>query len=545
MKKFYLICCLFATALVSTAQPFTSVWTKLATGVAPYTWFLADNNTTSLDYNPVTDKLLVAKRNTAVYIINPATGDIEGTLSTTGITVGSFTFNKIRVTADGVIYAITLATAAGNCTITRWANQAANPTTFTFAVTERTGDAFGLSGTGNSTILYASGAASAGGVVGNVNIYMLNTVNGLNFFLESKIVVPTGSTGITQWANRAVEPVSNSLTSDLWINSGGGQARRITVGAKSGDTRPGAFAFAVEDGVGNGQASVGYGGLRLISVATTSSKYLVFAGGNNSNAGTRMKTLNVTNEAAVTTYGLDSLYQPDVVASYITNANGTGDAAYKKETNGTYTVFYLSTNNGIQATRTGDAILPISLSQFSAVLQNRSVILDWNTASEANNSGFNIEKSINGKDFSNIGFMRTKATNGNSNSVLTYQFEDTKLVEGKSYYRLQQVDRDSRAVYSDIKTVQAALTQAFTIRLLQNPMRDNLLLNVKSKGAKKIQITLTNSGGAVVISTQKNIVSGDNNITLPASALANGVYYLSVKDNETGKQEAVLKVVKD
>jgi hypothetical protein len=540
MKKLYFYLLFTAFVIVTNAQPFTSLWQKRADGV-DFAWFTADNNTVSLDYNPVTNRLLVSKRNTNIYIINPATGASEGTLSVTGLGTEAFKFNKIRVTSDGVIYGISLVTTAsaatpGQCKIYRWADQMANPTLCAdFAVTERIGDAFGLSGSGNNTILYAGGAALAAGGGNSINIYMLNTVNGLNYFVESKINVAT-SGGVTQWANRAVEPITNSLTSDLWINSGGGPARRITVGSNSGGVRTGTLAFSITDGVGNGQASVGYGGTRHLT--TPNGKYLIFAGGNNSNAGTRMKMLNVTDEMNVTTYGLDSLGDP--LTDYVTNANGTGDAAYRLDADGGYTVFYLSTNNGFEATKTGLAILPVTLSSFNATIRNKSVLVNWSTATEINNEGFVIEKSVNGRDFSKIGFVASKAIDGNSTAAISYQFEDGKLLDGKSYYRLRQVDKDGKAAVSETKTVQNAIS-GFTVKVLSNPVSENIVLSMKTNTIKQVQLALTNASGAVLMSRNQQIAVGDNNVNIPVQQYATGLLFLSVKDGDTNQ---VIKIVK-
>ena len=184
MKKMYTLILGIILSFVGYAQPLTSQWVKLA-NATDYAWFTNDNNVASIAYNPATDRLLVSKRNDRIFIVNPATGAEVGQLNTTGWGAESFKANKIRVTSDGVIYAISLATGAGQCKIYRWADQASTPTLCAdFTVTERCGDAFGISGTGNNTILYASGSGTTSNAI---NIYMLNTVNGLNFFVESNI----------------------------------------------------------------------------------------------------------------------------------------------------------------------------------------------------------------------------------------------------------------------------------------------------------------------------------------------------------------------
>lgn len=540
MKKFYSLSILLLAVIMGYSQPFTAVWTKLA-NTGDYAWFASGNDVNSVAYNPATNKLLVAKRGNAIYIINPETGAEEGTLNVAGIGAEGFKYSKIRVTSDGVIYAISLATGAGQCKINRWANQAATPTLCAdFSVTERTGDSFGLSGSGSSTILYASGAG--GGGASGINIYMLTTFNGLNFFVDSKINVVT-SGGVSQWANRAVEPVTNSVTSDLWIKSGGGPARRITVGPKSGDVRTGTVAFQIEDGVGNGQASVGYGGMRLLTTPN-GNKFLIFAGGNNSNAGTRMKTLEVGDEAAVKTFGLDSLYTGDVVAQYVTNANGTGDVSFKMEANGEYTVFYLSTNNGIQATKTGETILPVTLAKFDAAMFNTTARLSWLTAAENNNRGFDIERSANGTDFTKIGFVASKAPDGNSKLPLQYQFDDNNLNGGKQFYRLRQIDKDGKINLSDIRWVEKGNNASFVASLRSNPITDQVSVRINSMEKGNVSISLANASGAVLQTATRNLESGENWVNLPASNLPKGVYFITIRDNKNTGQPATLKVIK-
>jgi hypothetical protein len=347
MKNLYLflfIICL-ATANLQ-AQNFTQAWKKLANST-DYAWFSGDNNVTSLAFNPVTNKLLVSKRAVGIYVINPATGAQEDSLKLQGIGTEGLRHNKIRVAADGSIYGISLATVAGPTKIYRWATQADTPTLCaTFTVTERCGDAFGLSGSGNNTVLYASGA----GVTPTTNtfvIYILNTTNGKDFALESRVVMNSTPTAGQAWANRVVEPDGMGVNAPLWINGGGFNARKITLGAKdAGGVRTGTVVTTIEDGVGSGQASLGYGGTRLFTNAA-SKKFLVLAGGNNAYAATKMTAINVTDETVPITFGIDSF---NTQASYVVNTNGTGDVSFKDNGNNSFTAFVLSTNNGIAAT---------------------------------------------------------------------------------------------------------------------------------------------------------------------------------------------------
>ena len=161
MKQLFTLVIAFGMMSTLSAQNFTQVWKKLANGT-DYTWFNStDNNATTLAFNPVTNKLLVSKRNDRIFVINPTTGAQEDTLKLQGVGTESFKYNKIRVSSDGAIYAISLATSPGLAKIYRWASQTDTATLCaSFTVTERCGDAFGLSGAGANTVLYASGAGA-------------------------------------------------------------------------------------------------------------------------------------------------------------------------------------------------------------------------------------------------------------------------------------------------------------------------------------------------------------------------------------------------
>lgn len=326
------------------AQSFTQNWKKLPND---YPWFLGNgNDVNSLAYNPITDKLLVSRRGSKIYVINPATGASSetDTLKTNSAVMGTegFKFSKIRIDGNGVIYAISLQTAAGTARIYRWASQTDTATlAASFPVTERTGDAFGLSGTGANTVLYASGA----GTVNNAfSIYILNTTNGSNFTLESTVKMNSVPIANQAWANRAVEPEGTGVTSPLWIKGGGFEARKITIGNKDvNNIRSATLVAEIPNGTGSGQASVGYGGMRLFTTANNT-KFLCFAGGNNSYAGTKMTALTVASNTDFQLFGRDSLVSQD---NYNTNGNGTGDVTFKANANGTFTVFYIATNNGI------------------------------------------------------------------------------------------------------------------------------------------------------------------------------------------------------
>ncbi len=92
--------------------------------------------------------------------------------------------------------------------------------------------------------------------------------------------------------------------------------------------------------------------------------------------------------------------------------------------------------------------LPVELISFFAVFSDGSVLLTWQTATEVNNYGFEIERSSTNSDagriWETIGF---KEGHGNSNSPKNYEFTDEHPPEGNLQYRLKQIDTDGRYEY--------------------------------------------------------------------------------------------------
>lgn len=524
MRRFLLVittCCL---TLFVKAQ-FTSVWEK--TAGASYSWFTTtSSNTTGCAYNPVTNKLLLADRNNLIAIINVATGASEGTLVTTGVGTESFKWNKIRVTSDGVIYGISLQTTAGGaCKVYRWDNQTAVPTLCaTFTVTERCGDSFGLSGVGTGTVLYASGNGITGSAV---NIYVLTTADGLNFSVTNTINIPI--TGTNAWSGRSVDPVTTGTSSDLWIRSQNTNTRRIS--------STGTVLYTSVDGSGTDQVPANFSNARYFQSAT-GKKFLALVGTSAAaTGGLQLRVLNVTNEAAVTNVGTATLTN-----TFNTNTSGIGDVAIKDNGDNTFTFFYVIPNNGVMAVLT-DKSLPVNISAFDGELKNNAAKLTWHTDNEINNNGFYIEKSLDGTNFSAINFVASKANN--NTNTFTYVYIDEKVKPGKNYYRLKQVDKDGKFVYSKIVAVTNEVrTKDFSVRVLSNPVKESIQLNITSVATKQVQILITDVAGKTWLTQQQPISIGENNIAINISALPKGLLLVTVGTAEETTSKKTISILK-
>ena len=158
--------------------------------------------------------------------------------------------------------------------------------------------------------------------------------------------------------------------------------------------------------------------------------------------------------------------------------------------------------------------LPVEWLDFEVSLENNHALLNWSTASEKNNYGFDIEKSTNGFNWEKIGFV---LGNGTTNEVSNYEFTDFKTVEGKNYYRLKQVDFDGEFEYSDIKEITISQFHNTTFKIYPNVVQDWLTIQ-NGEG----QVNIYNSKGQLI----QSITIEKETYQLSTSSLEKGIYFL-------------------
>jgi hypothetical protein len=182
--------------------------------------------------------------------------------------------------------------------------------------------------------------------------------------------------------------------------------------------------------------------------------------------------------------------------------------------------------------------LPITLVEFNAKRTTvQTVLLNWKTAWEQNNKGFEIERRLNNENlFSKIGFVASLATGGNSSINLNYSYTDFNNFGEESYYRLRQVDLDNKFTYSQI--VKVNVQKSNQVQLYPNPA-DIYTLLVFSKPSKKTVATIFASNGQLVKSIE--IADGQNQQLIHVASLAKGEYTIRITNDETVE---TLKLIK-
>jgi hypothetical protein len=210
------------------------------------------------------------------------------------------------------------------------------------------------------------------------------------------------------------------------------------------------------------------------------------------------------------------------------NGSGSLTTAYKI---GSFSPFGFGSFGG------GNA-LPVTLTEIKATAKDKTIQVEWATATEINNKGFEVERSTDGEKFSNIGWV---SGNGTTTENIRYAFDDKNALENITYYyRLHQIDFDGASEYTPIVSAKINASKAGEIvwsRFIPNPAsaEANLVMNVNAEG--KAFIEIYNSFGQKVFETTYNIYRGLNNLPIDLSNLPAGNYIAEVQLN--GDRKAV------
>lgn len=181
-----------------------------------------------------------------------------------------------------------------------------------------------------------------------------------------------------------------------------------------------------------------------------------------------------------------------------------------------------------------NAGLPVELIQFDALRQNADeVLLNWATASETNNQGFQVERMLEGESsFAVIGWV-----DGKGNSLLTnyYQYTDENSTLGISYYRLKQVDFDGTESYSEIRAVDGQSSGKYIDwKIYPNPVNAALHVTFKQlpKQVDRATFSIFSMDGKRLYQYQTAIRSNQTIVLDFVEGLGAGTYTLSIETNE-------------
>jgi hypothetical protein len=187
------------------------------------------------------------------------------------------------------------------------------------------------------------------------------------------------------------------------------------------------------------------------------------------------------------------------------------------------------------------AIIPVELTSFTGNVNNLGqVVLNWETATEINNHGFEIERRTETSEFRTVGFVEGYGTTTEPRS---YNYTDVTAENGINYYRLKQVDFNGTYSYSD--EVEVDVNGPLTFDLAQNypnPFNPSTSIKYSVPESGNIRLSVFNIvGEEVAVLADGFTQAGFYEVSFNASNLPSGVYvYKLQSDNSVQAKKMML-----
>lgn len=233
----------------------------------------------------------------------------------------------------------------------------------------------------------------------------------------------------------------------------------------------------------------------------------------------------------------------------VISASSDGGATWTPMTSGTTNTLYVveaTTNNAWAAGNSGTILklsgnpVPVELTSFAASVVGKNVTLNWATATETNNRGFEVQRRSSTGDFIAMAFVEG---HGTTQQVQAYTYSDKNVESGKYSYRLKQVDLNGSFKYSNLVEVDVKVPNKF--ELSQNyPNPFNPTTTISYEIAKETIVSLKVYdviGNEIATLVNETKPAGSYQVVFDAANLSNGVYFYKIQaGNFTATKKLIL-----
>lgn len=188
----------------------------------------------------------------------------------------------------------------------------------------------------------------------------------------------------------------------------------------------------------------------------------------------------------------------------------------------------------------GSNIVPVELASFVASVNGNNVTLNWSTATETNNQGFEIQRS-NGGEYQVVGYV---AGHGTTVEPQSYSFTDQNIGAGKYQYRLRQIDYDGKYEYSSVVEVEVLGPKEYSLaQNYPNPFNPTTAIDFNLAVDSKVTLKVFDVLGQEIITlVNGNLSAGSHKVNFDASSLNSGVYLYRI--DATGVDGKTFSAVK-
>ncbi|HZW38954.1 MAG TPA: YCF48-related protein [Ignavibacteriaceae bacterium] len=218
-----------------------------------------------------------------------------------------------------------------------------------------------------------------------------------------------------------------------------------------------------------------------------------------------------------TTWDISTTGGPSIYGLYL-SAPSTIDSV---------TAYLVGLNTSIFSMKSG--IVPVELASFTSSVNGNTVTLNWSTATETNNFGFDVERKVNGT-WNKIGFVNGSGTTTERKS---YSFTET-LNSGKYNYRLKQIDHDGSYKYYNLpEVIEIGLPVQYKLsQNYPNPFNPSTIINYSLPSSGNVSIKVYNIIGKEVATIVNGYQEAGNYIrqfNASENGLSSGVYFYTIK----------------
>jgi hypothetical protein len=174
--------------------------------------------------------------------------------------------------------------------------------------------------------------------------------------------------------------------------------------------------------------------------------------------------------------------------------------------------------------------VPVELTSFTASVNNNAVTLSWETATEINNSGFDVERKSTVGEYDKIGFVPGFGT---ITEPRAYSFSDVNLLPGTYTYRLKQIDYDGTFEYSDPVEVDIIVPDVYSLHQnYPNPFNPSTKITFTLAANANVTLKVFDVLGQEVMTLiNQDITAGVHTYDFDAAGINSGVYFYRIEAN--------------
>jgi len=188
---------------------------------------------------------------------------------------------------------------------------------------------------------------------------------------------------------------------------------------------------------------------------------------------------------------------------------------------------YMGADENLQST------LPVELTSFTAQVNKNQVTLNWTTASETNNFGFEVHRRASSDAWVKIAFVEG---HGTTTEPRFYEFIDDEIQIGRYDYRLKQIDTNGDFAFSQVLSVEIISPNDFQLsQNYPNPFNPETVIQYQLRTSSEVEITVYNSlGRKIRMLVNETKDAGKHQIkwdskNASGKAAASGIYYYTLK----------------